>query len=49
MYGRGSPGGPVIRNPLANAGDMGAIPGLGRFQVHGNSCTTTTELVLQSP
>ena len=33
MYGRGSPGGPVIRNPLANAGDTGSIPGLGRF--HG--------------
>ena len=26
-------GGPVIKNPLANAGDMGSIPGLGRFQM----------------
>jgi len=33
MYGRGCPGGPVIRNPLANAADKGSIPGLGRF--HG--------------
>ena len=23
------PGGPVIKNPLANAGDPGSIPGLG--------------------
>ena len=26
------PGGPVVKNPPANAGDMGSIPGLGRFQ-----------------
>ena len=25
-----SPGGPVVKNPPANAGDMGLIPGLGR-------------------
>ena len=24
------PGGPVVKNPPANAGDMGSIPGLGR-------------------
>ena len=24
------PGGAVVKNPLANAGDMGSIPGLGR-------------------
>ena len=24
------PSGPVVKNPLANAGDMGSIPGLGR-------------------
>ena len=24
------PGGTVVKNPLANAGDMGSIPGLGR-------------------
>ena len=23
------PGGPVVKNPPANAGDMGSIPGLG--------------------
>ena len=27
------PGGPVIRNPPADAGDMGWIPGLGRSHV----------------
>ena len=27
----GFPGGSVVRNPPANAGDMGLIPGLGRF------------------
>ena len=26
----GSPGGSVVRNPPANAGDKGSIPGLGR-------------------
>ena len=28
-----SPGGRVDKNPPANAGDMGLIPGLGRFQM----------------
>ena len=27
------PGGPVVKNPPANAGDMSSIPGLGRFHV----------------
>ena len=27
------PGGPVVKNPPANAGDMGSIPVLGRFHV----------------
>ena len=27
------PGGPVVRNPLANAGDTGSIPGPGRFDM----------------
>ena len=26
-------GGPVVKNPSVNAGDMGSIPGLGRFHV----------------
>ena len=29
--GRGFPGGSVVKNPPANAEDMGSIPGLGRF------------------
>ena len=27
------PGGPVVKNPLANAGDMGLIPDPGRFHM----------------
>ena len=27
------PGGPVVKNPPANAGDMGSIPGSGRFHM----------------
>ena len=33
----GLPGGSVVKNPLANAGDMGLIPGSGRFPGEGNS------------
>ena len=29
----GFPGGPVVKNLLANAGDMGSIPGPGRFHM----------------
>ena len=28
------PGGPVVKNPLTNTGDMGSIPGAGRFHMH---------------
>ena len=30
---RGFPGGAVVENLPANAGDMGSSPGLGRFQM----------------
>ena len=30
------PGGSVVKNPPANAGDMGLIPGWGRFPGGGN-------------
>ena len=30
------PGGSVVKNPLANAGDLGSIPGLGRSPGEGN-------------
>ena len=30
---RGFHGGPVIKNPPASAGDMGSIPGPGRFHI----------------
>ena len=46
------PGGPVVKNPPTKAGDMGSIPGLGRFHMlQGNSALVTqaTELVLGSP
>ena len=32
----GLPGGSVVKNPPANAGDMGSIPGLGRSLGEGN-------------
>ena len=32
----GFPGGSAIKNPPANAGDMGLIPGSGRFPREGN-------------
>ena len=31
------PGGPVVKNPPANAGDMGLIPGLRRFHIPQDS------------
>ena len=33
---RGFPGGSVVKNSPANAGDVGLIPGLGRFPGGGN-------------
>jgi len=32
----GFPGGSVVKNPLANAGDTGLTPGSGRFSGEGN-------------
>ena len=32
----GFPSYSVVKNPLDNAGDMGSIPGLGRFPGEGN-------------
>ena len=46
------PGCPVVKSLPANAGDMGLIPGRGRFQMPWEqlgSCALTTELALQSP
>ena len=34
--GWGFPGGSVVKNPSANAGDMGSIPELGRSPEEGN-------------
>jgi len=36
-YSKGLPGGSVVKNPPANAGDMGSVPGLGRAPGGGNS------------
>ena len=33
----GLPGGSVVKNPPANAGDVSSIPGSGRFPGEGNS------------
>ena len=32
----GFPGGSALKNPLAGAGDVGSIPGLGRYPGEGN-------------
>ena len=32
----GFPGGSVVKNPPANAGDVGSLPGSGRFPGGGN-------------
>ena len=48
-YYRDFPGGAVVKNPPANAGDTGSIPGPGRppHAVEQQSpCATTTEPVL---
>ena len=45
---RDFPGGTVVRNPPANAGDTGSSPGPGRStcRVDLSPCATTTEPVL---
>ena len=43
----GFPGGAVVKNPPANAGDMGSSPGPGRSHMPQSNlslCATTTEL-----
>ena len=35
-HDRGFPGGSVVKNPPANAGDAGSVPGLGRSPGEGN-------------
>ena len=42
---RGFPGGPGVKNPPANAGDTGSIPGLGRSHMpRGNkACSPQLE------
>ena len=36
MKGMGFPGALVVKNPPANVGDVGLIPGLGRSSAEGN-------------
>ena len=36
-FERGFPGGSVVENPLANAGDVGLVPESGRSPGEGNS------------
>ena len=33
QWRRALPGGPVVKNPLARAGDMGSVPGPGKFHM----------------
>ena len=37
MLNKGFPGGPMVKNPPVNAGDVGSFPGLGRSPGEGNS------------
>ena len=48
---RGFPGGLIVKNQPANVGDMGSIPGPGRFHTWEqlSLCSTATEATLQSP
>ena len=47
---QGFPGGSVVKNLPANAGDKGSITGLGRAHIPQLSpCATTAETVFQSP
>ena len=45
-YFWGFPGGSVVKNPPANAGDTGLIPYLGRSHMQLSPCATTIEPVL---
>ena len=46
---RGFPGGAVVKNPPANAGDMGSSPGLGRSHMpRSNSARAPEQLSLCS-
>ena len=47
-HGEHFPGGPVVKNPPANAGHMASIPGQGPGKIshaleHLSLCATTTE------
>ena len=46
-FARDFPGGPVVKNPLSNAGDLGSIPGQGTKIPHAvgqlSLHTTTTD------
>ena len=48
MWDRDFPGGPVVKNPPSNAGDLGSIPGRGTKILHAvgqlSPRTTTIEL-----
>ena len=41
----GFPGGPVVRNPAANAGDTGLIPGPGRSRMLQKNHAQVTQLL----
>ena len=49
MQGRGFPGGAVVENPPANAGNTGSSPGAAKIPHAAEQlspCATTSELVL---
>ena len=45
MMGQGFPGGAVVKNLPANAGDTGSSPGLGRSHMPGSDRARETQLL----
>ena len=46
---QGFPGSSVVKNSPANAGDMGSIPGLGRFPLEEEMATPSSILAWEIP
>lgn len=44
----GLPGGTVVKNPAANVGDIGSIPGMGRFYMPWATNTCVPQLLSRS-
>ena len=49
LKNRGFPGGSVVKNPPANAGDMGSIPGPGRLHMPWSNSAQEPQLMSPRP